>query len=244
MRTTRRPQEQDHNETDFQISAETKFGLYAIACIQVIDALSTSKSLAENVRREYATAMASSKPTGKGAGGASKGRVPPKKETSDPQEGVRPDERFDRFLHAYARYPHKGAALQTAGLTPEELRERLRDDSEFSRRFMEATEMGADALEDAAIERAVKGWYEPVFNMKVGIQVGEVLKFSDTLLVLLLKGWRKKYRGDDQTGGRGVSEEARREAREIFSEAQALIDADLAKREVTPVAFTVGKSPR
>lgn len=203
--------------------------------------------------------MANKNPTGKGASSTAKGDKQAQKSAAEIKEELlrgqkasgkgaetEEDPRFARFLHAYARYPHKGAALQTAGLTQEDLLAKMRDDSNFSRRFLEADEMGTDALEDAAVERAVKGWLEPVFNMKLGIEIGEIRKYSDTLLVLLLKGRRKKYRGEDQTAGRGVSEEARREMKELFNEAEALIKQDLQALEVTPVSVnvTVGKAAR
>ena len=132
------------------------------------------------------------------------------------------DARFDVFLHEFARLPNRTEALATAKLAPEELAKRLRDDPDFSRAFLDACEMGYDVLEDAAVNRAVKGWDEPVFDMRRGIEIGYVRRYSDTLLLALLKANRKKFRGDDASGGRGVSEESRRQLAKIFEEARSI----------------------
>ena len=144
-----------------------------------------------------------------------------------PTESVAPekavvDTRFDVFLHEFARLPNRTEALATAKLAPEELAKRLRDDSDFSRAFLDACELGYDVLEDAAVHRAVKGWDEPVFDMRRGIEIGSVRRYSDTLLLALLKANRKKFRGDDASGGRGVSEESRRQLAKIFEEARSI----------------------
>ena len=150
----------------------------------------------------------------------SKAVTSPIGEVSPPEVVV--DRRFDVFLREFARMPNRTEALEKASLQPEELAERLRRDSDFSRQFLEACEMGYDVLEDAAVSRAVRGWDEPVFDMRRGIEVGYVRRYSDTLLLALLKANRKKFRGDDNSGGRGVSEESRRTLAMIFEEAKAL----------------------
>jgi hypothetical protein len=142
-------------------------------------------------------------------------------ESAAPEKAI-VDTRFEVFLHEFARLPNRTEALATAKLAPEELAKRLRDDPDFSRAFLDACELGYDVLEDAAVHRAVKGWDEPVFDMRRGIEIGSVRKYSDTLLLALLKANRKKFRGDDATGGRGVSEESRRQLAKIFEEARSI----------------------
>lgn len=134
------------------------------------------------------------------------------------------DPRFEIFLRAYSRYPNRTEAIKAANLEPEEVAQRLRDDSDFSRAFLDACDIGYDVLEDAAVSRAVKGWDEPVFDMRRGIEVGYVRRYSDTLLLALLKANRKKFRGDDASGGRVVSEESRRQLAQIFEEARNAIE--------------------
>lgn len=56
-----------------------------------------------------------------------------------------------------------------------------------------ALDIGADSLEDEAVRRARDGYDKPVYQQ--GQCVGQVRKYSDTLMVFLLKGARpKKYR--------------------------------------------------
>ncbi len=66
-------------------------------------------------------------------------------------------------------------------------------DQEYSAAFGEAREEAADALEMEARRRAVEGIEEPVFYK--GEVCGTIRKYSDTLLIFLLKGVRpEKYR--------------------------------------------------
>jgi len=66
-------------------------------------------------------------------------------------------------------------------------------DSEFADAWERALDIGTDALEDEAVRRAHDGVDEPVFYQ--GKACGVVRKYSDTLLIFLLKGRRpEKYR--------------------------------------------------
>ena len=71
---------------------------------------------------------------------------------------------------------------------------RIRDkDEEFRLQWDEAVERGTNRLEDEAVRRATEGWDEPVFYL--GQQTGMVRKFSDTLLIFMLKARRpEKFR--------------------------------------------------
>ena len=64
----------------------------------------------------------------------------------------------------------------------------LKSDPRFAVIYAEATEDAVDVLEAEAKRRAVDGYTEPVYQG--GKQVGEVRKFSDNLLITLLKGKR------------------------------------------------------
>ncbi len=67
--------------------------------------------------------------------------------------------------------------------------------------------MGADLLEDEAVRRAKDGVEEPVYQG--GKLVGHVQKYSDTLLIFLLKGAKpEKFRERSQhefSGEDGIS---------------------------------------
>lgn len=66
-------------------------------------------------------------------------------------------------------------------------------DAEFAKEWDEAIEAGTDGLEQEARRRAYEGVDEPVFYQ--GEECGTVRKYSDTLLIFLLKGRRpEKYR--------------------------------------------------
>lgn len=68
-----------------------------------------------------------------------------------------------------------------------------RDDAEFAAAWDDAVDQAADRMEREALRRAVEGVDEPVYQG--GELVGYVRKYSDTLLIFLLKAARpEKYR--------------------------------------------------
>ena len=71
------------------------------------------------------------------------------------------------------------------------------DDEIFAKDWNDAVEAGVDCLEDEAMRRAVKGVEEPVFG-KEDIK-GYVTKYSDPLLIFLMKGRRRKVYGEAKT---------------------------------------------
>jgi hypothetical protein len=69
----------------------------------------------------------------------------------------------------------------------------LQQDPAYASAFEDAKDAVADRLEQEAARRAKEGWPEPVFYK--GEVCGHVHKFSDLLLIFLLKGLRpEKYR--------------------------------------------------
>jgi len=63
----------------------------------------------------------------------------------------------------------------------------------FAEAWAKAAAIGVEALEDEARRRAFRGWEEPVFYQ--GNATGAVRRFSDVLLIFLLKGAKpEKYR--------------------------------------------------
>ena len=73
----------------------------------------------------------------------------------------------------------------------------------FAAEWEAALAEGIDRLEAEAWRRAVDGVSEPVFQM--GVQVGVVQRYSDTLMVLLLKGHKpSKFRERVSTEHSGV----------------------------------------
>ena len=77
------------------------------------------------------------------------------------------------------------------------------DDPEFSAEWEAALELGTDALEDEAVRRGRDGCIEPVFYK--GRECGGVKKYSDTLLIFMLKARRpERFRERfEHTGANG-----------------------------------------
>ncbi|WP_254240927.1 terminase [Achromobacter insolitus] len=77
-------------------------------------------------------------------------------------------------------------------------------DEEFAKAWDQAIRIATLGLEDEARRRAQEGVDEPVFYL--GSQCGTVRKYSDTLLIFLLKAHDHKYRektGLELTGANG-----------------------------------------
>lgn len=128
---------------------------------------------------------------------------------------------YDRYLLNLAAMPIRGEALRGTGLTPQDVRARAEADPEFSLKLSQAWDIGIDVAEDAAFQRGVLGWDIPIFTKDGGL-AGYERRFDGGLLKEVLKANRAKYRGEDAGRARGVSDEARREASQIFSEAGSL----------------------
>lgn len=101
--------------------------------------------------------------------------------------------RQERFLKILAASGIVTPAAKGAGVSRFTVY-RYRDiDPDFARRWREAEEAYADALEKEAYRRAVIGTLEPVFYQ--GEVVGKIRRYSDSLLAQKLKARRPdKYR--------------------------------------------------
>lgn len=95
-------------------------------------------------------------------------------------------------------------AIDVARITAYKWRD---NDPEFAQAWEHAKQIGADVLEDEAIRRAREGVPEPVFYKGKKLRA-TVTKYSDTLLIFLLKGARPdKYRDNakiEHTGRIGL----------------------------------------
>lgn len=118
---------------------------------------------------------------------------------------ARPDklttaEKKRAFLAAYAQCGNVSHAARLAGISRETHYEWLTKDSNYAAAFQQADAQAADALELEARRRALEGWEEPVYQ-KAQL-VGTVRRYSDTLLIFLLKGARpEKYRERHEISG-------------------------------------------
>jgi hypothetical protein len=111
----------------------------------------------------------------------------PKKGEREP----RPTLKQAAFLAAYAELGIITAACKIAGCSPASVPP-WKWEPEFSVSFAAAHEQAIDKLEMEARRRAVEGTDEPVFYK--GEKCGDVRKYSDNLLMFILKGARpEKY---------------------------------------------------
>lgn len=102
-----------------------------------------------------------------------------------------------RFLKAFALTANKVKAAEIAGCERHLHQYWMNQEGEEGDRYHGAYELAkavaGELLESEATRRAVKGVEEPVFYQ--GEKCGEVQKYSDTLLIFLLKAARpEKYR--------------------------------------------------
>ncbi len=111
---------------------------------------------------------------------------------------------FDRVLSNITRDDKNTLeAIETEGISARHFYRHLEDRPDLAREFKEA-QIRRDAVrntrrvEEAEAElhrRAVRGWSEPVFDIK-GNHCGEKPRYSDACLIFLLKKWRPEVYDD------------------------------------------------
>lgn len=130
---------------------------------------------------------------------------------------IRTPEKRTAFLSALADCGNVADAARQAGIARNALYLWKRDDSEFATEWEAALIAGGETLEEEAVRRARDGWDEPVWYQ--GQQIGTVRRYSDTLLIFLLKGLmpekyseRQKIEHSGSVDIAGVLEAARKRA--------------------------------
>lgn len=99
----------------------------------------------------------------------------------------------ERFLELFVQTAHFHRTCQILGLVPRTVYHWIHYDEEFKEEYEIAKGLGGILLEDEAVRRAIYGVDEPVYQG--GKFVGYVRRYSDMLLVTLLKGnMPEKYR--------------------------------------------------
>lgn len=98
------------------------------------------------------------------------------------------------FLAAYAECGNVRMAAESANIDRKTHTNWLKDDDLYVEAFEAARNHAMDLLEQEAWRRARSGVDEPVFQM--GELCGTVRKYSDTLLIFLMKGGRKEVYAD------------------------------------------------
>ncbi|MGC8517924.1 MAG: terminase [Steroidobacteraceae bacterium] len=96
------------------------------------------------------------------------------------------------FLMTYARTGSVTQAAQVSGVARSTWFEARKQSKELAAAWKEAHDIHKESLVDEAVRRAKDGWDEPVFYQ--GAQCGTVRKFSDNLLMFLIKQRDPSYR--------------------------------------------------
>ncbi|WP_130470283.1 hypothetical protein [Candidatus Magnetaquicoccus inordinatus] len=103
-----------------------------------------------------------------------------------------PSKRRQIFLKALALGGVVTHAAASAGASRKTLYAFRATNPEFAEEWDNALESFADSLEQAARQRGVDGWQEPVYQG--GQLVGTVRKYSDSLLLAMLRARKPEYR--------------------------------------------------
>lgn len=99
----------------------------------------------------------------------------------------------EEFLSAYESMGNISGAARLVGMTRATHYLWMSSDPTYPERFESSDEIAIDRLEQEARRRAIVGVEDPVFHG--GKIVGATKRYSDTLLIFLLKGARpEKYR--------------------------------------------------
>ena len=94
------------------------------------------------------------------------------------------------FLSMLAELPNITVICKLMGISPSNLLVARKNDELFDQGVRNAIDEGYDLIEEEARRRAVDGVLEPVFYR--GEEVGKIRRYSDQLLITLLKGYKPK----------------------------------------------------
>ena len=101
-------------------------------------------------------------------------------------------DKHEVFLLALEEYGNISEAAKKAKLSRGTLYRKYQSDKAFADEWDKSLAIGIEALEDEAKRRSYKGYEEPVYYK--GKRCGKIRKFSDTLLIVLLKAHKpEKY---------------------------------------------------
>lgn len=136
------------------------------------------------------------------------------------------------FLAALADLGVVGEAAALAGVDRSTVWRWRETDPAFAALFDEAIEAATDRLESVARRRATEGYERPVYYK--GEEIGRVTEYSDTLLALLLKANRAKFRDTSKVElsgrlaiGEMTDHEIRRELAELAAAGVVAAPPDL-----------------
>jgi len=126
-------------------------------------------------------------------------KLPPK----ELKAGLQTDQRKSNFLKNYRRFSVIGKAASAAGIGRQMFNQWLEEDEGFRADFQDAHQEIVEMLEAEAIRRACQRLEKKVYHG--GQELTTKTKYSDALLMFLLKALDPKYRGKSGTSLRGDS---------------------------------------
>ena len=143
------------------------------------------------------------------------------------------------FLRSLAECGNVGLSCKAASVARSTVYQWRAKDEKFRAEWDASLEAAGDALEAECRRRAVDGVLEPVFHS--GAQVGTVRKYSDTLLIFLLKGVRPRKYNPDGYARLAAHDQATAELVDLFS---WMKDFQYKERQLgtTPAQFADGMS--
>lgn len=106
--------------------------------------------------------------------------------------------RWDIFLDTLRKSANVSKSALTAGISRAAVYKHRSKNIEFSKEWDDALEESLDMLEEEARRRAYEGIKEGVWYQ--GEEVGETIKYSDTLMQFLLRAYRPQKFGQGFTG--------------------------------------------
>jgi hypothetical protein len=113
-------------------------------------------------------------------------------ERRDPVDGEESSSWRATFLGALEASGNVSASARRAGVGRATVYRHRAGEADFRESWDEALEVACDALEAEARRRALDGWDEPVFYE--GKVCGHIRKYSDALIMFLLKAYRPQFR--------------------------------------------------
>jgi hypothetical protein len=106
---------------------------------------------------------------------------------------IRTQEKREKFLLSLVETGgNVSASCGLAGIKRRTAYDWRGDDPEFAAEWDEAVNVGLDALESEARRRAFEGIQEPVFYK--GEICGHIRRYSDSLIMFMLKAYRPQFR--------------------------------------------------
>lgn len=145
-------------------------------------------------------------------------------QTHDQTDEKEREDKDKVFFAALSAYGNVSKAADAAGWCRAWLYARRAEDEAFAAAWDKALEIGVEALEDEAKRRAYEGWDEPVFYE--GVECGAKRKFSDTLLIVLLKAHKPEKYAERQKVESVSNDITPRSPMEVMEELDRMIEDD------------------